>query len=274
MSETNVGSDHCRVVPVYDDADISQRIQFLRHLLAYSASAKQIAPQARVLEIGSGEGYGANYLASYCPDIIATDLSLQALSHAAECYPNVRYCQTLGSSLPFVSNAFDVVISFQVIEHIADAAVYAQEVHRVLKPQGQFILTTPNRRWRLLPFQKPTNPYHVREYSERELRRFLHQFFDQVQLYGVMASLGVMKMVRVKRNPIRVYGAMLKKLLGVVLPVSLLRPLKMPVRISTQTSPYASAPLASPGSIELSDFFLSANAGNGMDLFAIANKSE
>lgn len=271
MSRKDVGTDHCRVVPVGRDANIYQRVEFCRHFFAYVESIGRFSPQARVLEVGAGEGYGANYVSAYCAGLIATDLSSQALAHAANRYPNVHYCQAFGTALPFSSNALDAVISFQVIEHIVNDAAYLAEVCRVLKPEGKFILTTPNRQWRLLPFQKPINPYHVREYHERQLRRLLNRFFDCVELYGVVAPQDIMEMVRVRRDPIRVYGGMLKRLLAKVLPASLLQHL----RTSRHPSPHVdrSVYARSIKSVEVTDFYLSSNAASGLDFFAVARKS-
>lgn len=272
MNTIDVGSDHCRVIPPDDAANPHQRIQFFRHLFAYVKSIEWIPAQAHVLEVGAGEGYGANYYTSRSIDTVATDLSLKALHHAISRYPGPRYCQALGTALPFASNLFDGVISFQVIEHIEDTPSYVQEVRRVLKPDSPFILTTPNRKLRLLPFQKPWNPYHVREYSAKELRSFLENFFEEVHIYGVMATPSIMELVRVKQNFVRVYGAMIKYGLLKVFPSlhsALNKPRPLPSSEHKQHEP--SLNLQCGG---LEEFFLSRDADHGMDLFAIARSQK
>jgi len=268
MNTIDLGTDHCRVIPPDEAANVHQHIQFFRHLFAYAQSIQWIPPQAHVLEVGAGEGYGANYYISHSLNTVATDLSLKTLRHAMSRYPGPRYCQTLGTALPFASSTFDGVISFQVIEHIEDATAYVQEVRRVLKPDSLFILTTPNRKLRLLPFQKPWNPYHVREYSARELKKFLKNFFEEVHLYGVMATPDIMKLVRVKQNFIRVYGSIVKQGLKRLIPglQSPLSSLKLPQSPEHEVS----APVLNLQLRGLDDFFLSPHADQGMDLFAIA----
>ena len=63
-------------------------------------------------------------------------------------------------------NTYDCIVSFQVIEHIQNDVLYLKELHRVLKPGGIALLTTPNRKLSL-----SRNPWHIREYLAAELRR-------------------------------------------------------------------------------------------------------
>jgi len=275
-----VGLDHCRVVPPDDNADVRQQVEFFRHLFAYAEASRRIPSRAWVLEIGAGEGYGTRYLSSTCSNIFGSDLSLQALKHANSRYPDVQFLQSLGTGLPFPTGTFDVVVSFQVIEHIADVTRYISEVHRALKPGRRFILTTPNRKLRLLPFQRPRNPYHVHEYGAAELRRTLERDFAHVQVQGVMARPDIMSFEKVslKQNPARVYGYMVEQLIGKVLPRSLLHPLKMLMRsLIREQKPISGQSTASISAgtellVSLKDFFLSSDVDNSLDLFVIATK--
>ena len=58
---------------------------------------------------------------------------------------NVEFREATVPPLPFENETFDCVVSFQVIEHIADDKEFVREVHRVLRKGGRFIVTTPNR---------------------------------------------------------------------------------------------------------------------------------
>ena len=206
----DIGQDHCRVVPPGELAEGFARFEFFRHLYAYAEAGGRLSLDAQILEIGTGEGYGADYLALQKRSLIATDLSLQALAHARTQYPRVRFCQTLGTALPFVAQSFDAVVSFQVIEHLEDAVRFLTEIRRVLKVGGWLYLTTPNRKLRLLPFQKPWNPYHVREYSGADLLKLVWRCFPAAQIYGVMTKPDWMAIerARVRQDPVRVYGRM------------------------------------------------------------------
>jgi SAM-dependent methyltransferase len=102
-----------------------------------------------------------------------------------------------------------LVTSFQVIEHIEgkDVNRLLREVSRVLKDDGVFIVTTPNRGLRLLPFQKPWNPEHKKEYDYKEFEIILKKFFSNVQIFGLFATKDVyyIEYRRVKQNPFIVY---------------------------------------------------------------------
>jgi SAM-dependent methyltransferase len=80
-------------------------------------------------------------------------------------------------------NSYDVVITFQVIEHIEQDKAFLQEIHRVLKPGGKAIITTPN-----LEMSLTRNPWHVREYKASQLQKLLSGIFAAVEMSGVIGS--------------------------------------------------------------------------------------
>jgi SAM-dependent methyltransferase len=281
-AQPDVGTDHCRVVPPGDEADGVQKIQFYRHLFAYAEAGRQVAGSGPILEIGAGEGYGANYLAPRVSYLVATDLSLQALRHATTEYHGLDFCQTLGTGLPFLSDTFAAVLAFQVIEHITRVPVFLAEVQRVLRPGGRFYMTTPNRRWRLLPMQRPWNPYHVREYRAAELRRVLRTAFDPVSIRGVSARPDILAFERstVRQNPWHVYPAMAKWSLRKRTPPALWQRAQRlvvamgwsnPMRVTRRKGHPV---LAAPRVVDLFDFVLADNADTGMDLYAIGTKPD
>lgn len=77
------------------------------------------------------------------------------------------------------------MISFQVIEHIQDDISFVKEIYRVLKEEGMFSLTIPNRLYRLKPKEKPRNPFHVREYAPLDLQRLLIKIFNEANVFGI-----------------------------------------------------------------------------------------
>lgn len=275
MSIPDIGSDHCRVVPADDSASLIQQLQFYRHLFAYVEAARRLPPAARLLEIGSGEGYGAAHLAASAQSVIALDLSLTPLAHAAAHYPAVHFCCALADALSFPAASFEIVVSFQVIEHVPDVDAYLREIRRVLAPGGQLILTTPNRSLRLLPFQRPWNPYHLREFSARQLRRRLQNVFAAVDVFGVAARAEVLAMekTRVRQRPARVYPVMLAQWLERRLGLPLSRLGQEPRPGLAPPSGEDAIPRHCPAHIELDDFFLSTTAETAMDLFAVARRS-
>ena len=101
--------------------------------------------------------------------------------------PNVEFRQAVVPPLDFPDRSFDCVISFQVIEHIKRDAEFVREIHRVLRPGGRFIVTTPN-----APMSLTRNPWHVREYTAEQLRRLLAARFSEIETLGVFGNEKVM----------------------------------------------------------------------------------
>lgn len=85
-------------------------------------------------------------------------------------------------------NSFDYVISFQVIEHIKNDKLFVEEIFRVLKDGGKFIVTTPNIKMTLT-----RNPWHIREYNITELESLLLSDFQSVQKLGVFGNEKIKK---------------------------------------------------------------------------------
>jgi SAM-dependent methyltransferase len=178
---------------------------YLFHKAAYSFATEHLGGKT-VLDYGCGTGLGSAALAKVCRHITAIDISPEAIAYARSTYqaPNIcfQHVEPLEKApLPFADASFDGVVSLQVIEHIADPGRYLAEISRVLKPGGIVILATPDRSRRLLPFQKPWNMWHVREFSFGQLDRLLKNYFCSVMLYrmgGTSELLGV-ELSRIRR---------------------------------------------------------------------------
>ncbi|MCL2886293.1 MAG: class I SAM-dependent methyltransferase [Betaproteobacteria bacterium] len=122
----------------------------------------------KVLDFGCGSGYGTWRISEVAGEIHGVDVAGDAVAYANSRYKNknLNFIQIQpGSPLPFPDACFDVILSFQVIEHVSDDDAYLQEAHRLLKPDGTVVVITPDRKNRLLPYQKPWNRWHLREYG-------------------------------------------------------------------------------------------------------------
>ncbi len=182
----------------------------LRHLSAY-AFVRPLCQSRVVLEIGCNIGYGSRMLTDSTAAYIGLDLAHDDLRLAKRGAPTDTFLKATALSLPVRSHAVDVVVAFQLIEHVEDAA-FLSEAYRVLRPGGFLLVSTPNRRLRLLPFQRPWNPEHLREYSYRSLRRVLARVFDNIDIMGlqVPAEVQRVELQRVHQNPVRVYCEMMR----------------------------------------------------------------
>jgi len=185
-------------------------IEYLRHLAAYNF-AKNYVKEKNVLEIGCGTGYGTYFLSKYASNIVGVDISEDVIQYCKMKYKkeNLSFKHINGNELPFSNSSFDVCISFQVIEHINSNKVldWLLEIRRILKDNGKFILSTPNKRLRLLPLQKPWNPEHKKEYTDKGLSKVLKKVFSSVEIYGLFGTeeIQAIEKERVKQKPLNVY---------------------------------------------------------------------
>lgn len=162
---------------------------YLFHIATYDFAATYTRGQ-RVLDFGCGTGYGAHRIASECAEIVGVDISDSAIAFAREKYSadnlDFREIQTIEEApLPFPDGSFDVVLSFQVIEHVPDADRYLAEVCRVLGADGTLIVATPDRSTRLLRRQRPWNRYHLVEYRPTDFADLLGRHFESVEMLGM-----------------------------------------------------------------------------------------
>ena len=170
--------------------DASDNYVFQRSILAYHRAAEIVS--GRVLEIGTGMGYGIKVVAPSAKEFITIDKS----EAYAETLPeNTSFRQMVAPPLQFEDESFDYVISFQVIEHIKQDKEFVKEVSRVLKKGGKFIVSTPN-----APMSLTRNPWHVREYRGEELRELLKSEFSEVEMLGVNGNQKIMKYYEANRK--------------------------------------------------------------------------
>lgn len=169
---------------------------YLFHLATYDFTLPHVQGK-RVLDFGCGTGYGAHRIAPSCASVLGVDVSTEAVSYAQSRYSaaNLEF-RTLPpveeEALPFTDGSFDVVLSFQVIEHVPSPAAYLSEVRRVLADDGVFIVATPDRSTRLLSRQRPWNRYHVYEWAPADFDRLLHEHFGRVDMHGMGAEPAVL----------------------------------------------------------------------------------
>ncbi len=192
-----------RVVPEKFESK-EEYLIYLRHIFAYEFAKKIISKKSSVLEVGSGNGYGTSRLSKNITDIIGIDIDKNAIEYSTKKYGSKSciFKKYDGVKIPHKDNTFDAVISFQVIEHIENDENYVSEIQRVLKDNGIFLLTTPNKSLRLKPNQKPFNRFHIREYYSSELENILRTKFSSVEIFGVCgnAEIQQIEILRIKKS--------------------------------------------------------------------------
>lgn len=142
------------------------------HVARYRFARERV--RGRVLDVACGTGYGTAMLGA-----VGVDLSLEALRYARR-HP-ARYAAADAARLPF-GRVFDAVVSFETLEHVPDPGRFVAECARVLKPDGLFLVSTPNRELWSPRSPTPLQRHHVKEFNRREFLEVLRPF--KVQLFG------------------------------------------------------------------------------------------
>jgi ubiquinone/menaquinone biosynthesis C-methylase UbiE len=200
---------------------IEQYVEWLRHFAAYKYVEKFVDGKS-VLEVGCGAGYGANYLSQFSSNVMAIDISKRNITYSHIKYKKEKlaFVQASGLNIPLKDGSIDVALSFQVIEHIEPKklAGFLSEIKRTLKDKSVLVVTTPNKKIRLLPFQKRRNPEHEKEYDSKGLKKILGGVFEEVEVYGLKGSEEIQSIVRnqLKQNAFMIY---------VVIAIAVIRPI-------------------------------------------------
>jgi len=169
-----------RVIPGEVDEDL-----WNEHFARYTFAAR-LSRRKRVLDAGCGSGYGSAELARSAGMVAGADLSGDAVDYARGHYPlpNLHFLQASCTALPFAAASFDLIVAFEVIEHLPDWRAFLVEARRLVAPGGQCVFSTPNKAY-YGDSRGPTgeNPYHAHEFSFEEFRDELRAIFPHVSFF-------------------------------------------------------------------------------------------
>lgn len=167
-----------RFIPnVIDDNEIK-----IEHLQRYQ-SIQNLVKGKVVLDAACGEGYGSNLLSMNAEIVYGIDIDEESIEHAQNKYlkGNLEFLTASIEKLPFEDHSFDVVVSFETIEHVNEnlQQQFLKEIKRVLKKDGILIMSTPNKEI-YTDFRNYHNPFHVKEFYKDEFYEFLNSAFKFV----------------------------------------------------------------------------------------------
>ena len=241
--------------------DASDNFVFQRSILAYYKAAELVS--GRVLEIGTGMGYGVEVVAPSAERFVTVDKSQ---AYSVDLPSNTEFRQMTTPPLDFADESFDYVISFQVIEHIKRDSDFVKEVSRVLRKGGSFIVSTPN-----APMSLTRNPWHVREYRPEELTNLLECSFSKVTPSGVFGGEKVMEYYEKNRRSVQKITRFDLLRLQYILPRFLLKlPYDLLNRFNRRRLLKKNTELTT--SIAMNDYYIAPVGEGCFDLFYIAEK--
>ena len=136
-----------------------------------------------VLDIACGEGYGSNIISKNAKFVYGVDIDKCTIDDAKVKYKkeNLTFIEGSASLIPLKDNMFDIVVSFETIEHHDKHDEMLLEIKRVLKPDGILILSTPDK-LHYSDLRKFDNTFHIKELYKNEFVDLINKYFNKKQL--------------------------------------------------------------------------------------------
>jgi len=175
-------------------------LMIARHFCAY-LFAKDFVSGKQVLDIGCGEGYGANYLADYAKYVQGIDYDGEIIDYAKDKYQknNLSFSVLDIKDLNSLGKKFDIICSFQNIEHIQNTTKLLNDISNSLNENGLFIVSTCNIKDSSPGSNKPFNKFHVKEYLIEEFKELLASHFNRIEIYGLNRGIKLKVYRRLKK---------------------------------------------------------------------------
>jgi ubiquinone/menaquinone biosynthesis C-methylase UbiE len=156
------------------------------HLLRYELACTLVQGK-NVLDAACGTGYGSKMMAiAGAASVASVDIDPDSIQLAKTEYHDdkIQFMTADVCALPFQTNTFDIVVSFETIEHIPDGDTWIKESWRVLKDDGLLLISTPNRHLTSPGRYREEKPLNIHHYSNTEFIGALLTHYDLIQLYS------------------------------------------------------------------------------------------
>jgi SAM-dependent methyltransferase len=141
---------------------------------------KKLLKNKKVLDIGSGEGFGSYFFNLIGADVIGVDVAPEVSQYSKDKYANstLNFECADATNLPFGDATFDYIVGMDLLEHVSNVEKLCYELKRVLKPGGYLYMLTPNflvslvRRGKIYPF-------HITEYTSDQFKVLISKEFSK-----------------------------------------------------------------------------------------------
>lgn len=155
----------------------------LEHLHRY-AIAQELIKGKTVLEIGSGEGYGANLLADFALSVVGVDIDEKSIENAKNKYKKEKltFITANAINIPFPDHTFDAVVCFETLEHLKEHEMLLTEIKRLLIPSGILIISTPDK-LNYSDTNEQQNKFHLKELYAEDFKKLIKNYFQHTCYY-------------------------------------------------------------------------------------------
>jgi len=179
----------------------------LEHLHRYMI-AKSIANGKAVADIACGEGYGSALLSTVANSVTAIDISDEAITQAQKHYSNhsnITFIAASAHKTGLPDCTFDLIVSFETIEHLADQEGMLSEFSRLLTQDGMLLISSPNKP--VYSKDRPANEFHINELDFTEFDNLLKKHFKKSSYYGQRLEIGtVFQSLNRRVDQFKAYG--------------------------------------------------------------------
>lgn len=148
------------------------------HQLRYRFALAHVRGK-RVLDAGCGVGWGSKLLVEAgAAAVVGVDISSEAIEDCRRRVPEAEFRMGDLQDLPCETDAFDIIVCFEALEHTSDTSRTLDELRRVLAPGGMLFVSSPNPR-----VYPAGNPFHLHEMPPEELHAAVTERFQNVRIF-------------------------------------------------------------------------------------------
>ena len=152
---------------------------------------------AKILDLGCGPGHYTKSLREF-GEVTGIDLSDEAITVAKSKYPHIQFLTGNLYDFPFPLNAFDIVVSQEVFDHVEDQVAFLERVAEILRPHGYLILSCTNRFVADREDSPDLGLSHIRKYlTMKELRGLLRCHFRVLHMRSIipLGHRGILRLI-------------------------------------------------------------------------------
>jgi len=146
------------------------------HKERYIWVSQRVKKSDDVIDAGCGVGYGSVLLAEHTNSVHAIDISEDAIAYANKYWtkPNISHAvEDLCFFKIAKSRRFNVIVAFEVVEHLIEPRLFLMRAFEALKLGGRIFVSVPNEK--VIPHTVSLNPFHLRHYTPVEIKEMLFE---------------------------------------------------------------------------------------------------